>query len=121
MTKETPNGFCFRVEVRQTADKGLGVFSAEAIKRDSIVWRHVPGNYTVHNELSFKAALAQLSKEQIVYELTHMFGLRGIPDCVIRVHDAGALINHANPPNLATNESAPLDSVPGADTGGPGR
>ena len=108
MTTETPNGFCFAFEVKQTADKGLGVFAAETIKQGRIVWRHVPGNYTVYDEPMFKAAINNMTHDEVIYELTHIFGLKGIPDCVIRVHDEGVLINHSSVANLATKNANPI-------------
>ena len=106
-------GFCFPYAVRKTTEKGLGVFAAETIRQGSIVWRHVPGRYIVHNEQTFKAAIRQLLPVDIVYELTHVFGLRDFPDCLVRVFDDGVLINHSGDANLATNNAAanetPLD------------
>lgn len=111
MTTETPNGFCFVFEVKETDDKGLGVFAAEAIKQGSIVWRPVPGNYTVYDETTFKAAIKNMTHDEVVYELTHVFGLKELPDCIIRVHDEGVLINHSSPANLATNNAEPVEST----------
>lgn len=110
MTTETLNGFCFAFEVKKTADAGLGVFAAESIKRGSIVWRHVPGQYTVYDQPMFEQAINNLTHDEVVYELTHVFGLKEIPDCLIRVHDEGVLINHSSSANLATNNAEPLES-----------
>ncbi|MEM7173056.1 MAG: SET domain-containing protein [Pseudomonadota bacterium] len=104
------NGFCFAFEVKETRDKGLGVFAAEPIEQGSIVWRHVPGQYTVYDEPLFKAAIDSMTHDQVVYELTHVFGLKEIPDCLIRVHDEGALINHESAANLETNNAHPIES-----------
>ncbi len=113
MATDKKNGFCFPHVVKKTADKGLGVFAAEAIKQGSIVWRHVPGQYIVYDEQTFKAAIEKLTHDDAVYELTHIFGLKELPDCLIRIYDDGVLINHSDNANLATNNSAaiktPLD------------
>jgi hypothetical protein len=108
MPPKAPSGFCFPFDVRETADKGLGVFAAVPVRRGSIVWRHVPGNYTVYDQAAFLSAIKDKTHDEAVYELTHLFGLRGIADCVIRIHDEGALINHACPANLATDDVQPV-------------
>ena len=102
------NGFCFPYVVRKTTDKGLGVFAAETIARGSIVWRHVPGQYIVYDEQTFKAAIEKMVHADVIYELTHVFGLKDMPGCLIRVFDDGVLINHSSDANLATNNTAAL-------------
>jgi hypothetical protein len=106
VTAKAQQGFCFPHEVRETQDKGLGVFACAAIRKGSIVWRHVPGRYTVYDEPTFRAAIKDMTHADIVHELTHVFGLREFPGCLIRVHDDGVLINHSDKANLATNNSA---------------
>jgi SET domain-containing protein len=108
VTAKAQQGFCFPHEVRETQDKGLGVFACAAIRKGSIVWRHVPGRYTVYDEPTFRAAIKDMTHADIVHELTHVFGLREFPGCLIRVHDDGVLINHSDKANLATNNSAPI-------------
>lgn len=97
-----PSGFCVPYAVRETPDKGQGVFATAAIAKGTIVWRHIAAQLSVYDEHSFTQMLAGLSHDDAVYELTHMFGLADWPDVVIRVHDAGALINHDPCPNLIT-------------------
>jgi hypothetical protein len=104
------NGFRFLYSVEKTDDKGLGVFTSEAIKKGSIVWRHVPGLYVVYDEHSFKEMIEKMSPAEVVYELTHCFGLADFPGCVIRVLDDGALINHSSNANLATNNASPASA-----------
>lgn len=96
-------GFQCAYSVRETPDKGLGVFAAEAIRKGSIVWRHVPGQYAVYDERAFKALISDMSHDETVYELTHCFGLPDFPNCVVRVFDAGVLFNHSSKHNLTTN------------------
>ena len=108
MVADKKNGFCFRYVVKKTADKGLGVFADENIKQGSIVWRHVPGLYTVYDEQSFKTVIKKMTHAEVVYELTHIFGLRELPGCLIRIHDDGVLINHSSNANLATNRTAAI-------------
>ena len=51
-----------------------------------------------------------MTHDDAVYELTHTFGLRDFPTCVIRVLDEGVLINHSKNANLATNFDTPLQA-----------
>jgi len=102
------NGFCFSYVVKKTTDKGLGVFAGETIKRGSIVWRHVPGQYIVYGEQTFKAVIEKMARAEVVYELTHVFGLKDLPGCLIRIFDDGVLINHSSNANLATNRTAAI-------------
>ena len=104
------SGFCVAYEVKNTADRGLGVFACEPIKRGSIVWRHVPGQLVVHDQQSFTAAIAVMTHDEIIYELTHSFGLADLPGCVIRILDEEALINHSDDANVATNNSGALET-----------
>ena len=110
------DGFLYAYSIKETPNKGRGVFAAEPIKEGSLVWRHVPGQYAVYNEISFNALIAKMTPDQVIYELTHVFGLADFPNCLIRVFDAGVLFNHASNANLMTNNTpdnpAPLD--PGA-------
>jgi hypothetical protein len=103
-------GFCFQYSVEKTEDKGLGVFARETIKKGSIVWRHVPGLYVVYDEHSFSAKIEKMSPADVVYELTHVFGLEDFPGCLILALDDGVLINHSSDSNLVTNNSAPAST-----------
>lgn len=104
------DGFCYAYTVEQTPDKGLGVFAGEAIKKGGIVWRHVPDQYAVYDEQAFRALIADMTKAETIYELTHIFGLPDFPNCVIRVFDPGVLFNHAADHNLITNNAAKNDT-----------
>ena len=103
-------GFCFQYSVEKTEDKGLGVFARETIKKGSIVWRHVSGLYVVYDEHSFRAKIEKMSPADVVYELTHVFGLEDFPGCLILALDDGVLINHSSDPNLVTNNAAPAST-----------
>jgi len=107
------SGFCFQYFVEKTTDKGLGVFAGEAIKQGSIVWRHVQGQYIVYDEQTFKSAIRRKSHAEVLYELTHVFGLADFPSCLIRVFDDGVLVNHSSNANLATNDTT--GSLPSLD------
>ncbi|MBT8351418.1 MAG: SET domain-containing protein, partial [Deltaproteobacteria bacterium] len=63
----------------------------------------------VYDEQSLRKFLKQLSHKEVVYELTHMFGLPEFPGYIIRIFDDGVLINHSHQPNIAMN------SVTGAE------
>ncbi|MGB0797821.1 MAG: SET domain-containing protein-lysine N-methyltransferase [Planktomarina sp.] len=106
------DGFCFSYEVKETVDKGQGVFANEPIKKGSVVWRHVPGQYIVYDEKTFKVLISEMTYDEAVYELTHVFGLLDFPDCVIRVLDAGVLFNHESDCNLITNNQNALEVPP---------
>ncbi len=108
MVTDKKNGFCFPYVVKKTTDKGQGVFAGETIKKGSIVWRHVPGQYVVYDEQTFKAAIEKMTHAEVVYELTHVFGLKDLPGCLIRIYDDGVLINHSSNANLATNTTVAI-------------
>ncbi len=99
------SGFRFPYIVDKTGDRGLGVFAGEAIVQGSIVWHHIPAQYVVYNEQTFKAVIEQMSHAEVVYELTHIFGLKDFPGCLIRILDDGVLVNHSSNANLATNNA----------------
>jgi len=101
--KET--GFRFRYSVQKTADKGLGVFAREPVRRGCIVWRHVPGTFVVYDEQSFRAKIERMSPAEVAYELTHVHALEDFPGCLIRALDDGILINHSSDPTLVTNNA----------------
>jgi hypothetical protein len=103
-------GFFFLYSVEKTEDKGLGVFAREPIKKGSIVWRHVPGVFVVYDERSFRAKIEKMPPTDVVYELTHVFGLEDFPGCLVRALDDGVLINHSRNPNLVTNNAAPAST-----------
>jgi len=106
--RETRFRFLFSVE--KTEDRGLGVFAREPIKKGSIVWRHVPGLFVVYDEHSFRAKIEKMSPADVVYELTHVFGLEDFPGCLILALDDGVLINHSRNPTLVTNNAAPAST-----------
>lgn len=106
MVVDTQDGFYFPYVVKKTTGKGLGVFADEAIKKGSIVWRHVPGQYIVYNEQTFNAVIEKMAHADVVYELKHVFGLKDMPGCLIRILDDSVLINHSSDANLTTHGSA---------------
>ena len=103
MASNGNSGFCVPYTVRDTREKGRGLFTEMPIPQGTILWRHVRGQYAVYDERSLKEFLANLSHSDVIYELEHMFGLPEFPDCVIRVFDDGVLINHSREPNVALN------------------
>ncbi len=50
-----------------------------------------------------------MSRDEVIYELTHCFGLPDFSNCVIRVFDAGVLLNHSSNHNLETNNASPSE------------
>ncbi len=112
MTSNASSGFCVPYTVRVTPDKGRGVFADAPIRKGTIVWRFVRGQYAVYDERSLKEFLAALSRTGVVYELEHMFGAPEFPGYVIRVFDDGVLINHSSQPSVAVNNGPGEDEIP---------
>ena len=105
-------GLCIPYTIRNTPDKGRGVFSDSAIRKGTIVWRHLSGQYVVYDESSLKTLLANSSHSEAVYELTHIFCVTEFPGYMIRVFDDGELINHSDQPNIVTNTASENYKVP---------
>jgi len=103
---EQRSGFLIAYEVRQTAEKGRGIFAREAVSKGHLVWRFEPGCYEIYDETTFRAALAGMSQAEAVYELTHVFGDKHMPGHLIKVLDEGVLINHDETPNVAVNHQS---------------
>ena len=85
MASNDKNGFCVPYTVRDTPDKGRGVFADAPIRKGTILWRFVRGQYAVYDERSLKEFLAKLSRSDVIYELDHMFGAPEFPGYIIRV------------------------------------
>ena len=112
MASNDNTGFCVPYTVRPTPDKGLGVFANAPIPKGTILWRHVPGQYAVYDEQSLRKFLTQLPHSEVVYELTHMFGITEFPDYVIRIFDEGVLINHSDRPTTKMNNGSGKNEIP---------
>jgi SET domain-containing protein len=112
MASNDNTGFCVPYTVRITPDKGRGVFADEPIRKGTILWRFVRGQYAVYDERSLKEFLAKLSRSAVVYELTHMFGTPEFPGYIIRVFDDGVLINHSRQPTVVVNSASGDDEIP---------
>ncbi len=61
MASNDNTGLCVPYTVRATPDKGRGVFTDAPIRKGTILWRHVRGQYAVYDERSLKEFVAQLS------------------------------------------------------------
>jgi SET domain-containing protein len=105
-------GFCVPYTVRVTPDKGRGVFADAPIRKGTILWRYVRGQYAVYDERSLKELLAKLSHSEVVYELMHMFGIPEFPGYIIRVFDDGKLINHSRRPTTVMNNASGDNEIP---------
>jgi len=105
-------GFCIPYTVRITPDKGRGVFAEAPVREGTILWQHVRGLYAVYDERLLRKHVAKLSRSEIVYELTHMFGLPEFPGYVIRVFDDGVLINHSRQPTVVMNNGGGEHAIP---------
>jgi SET domain-containing protein len=112
MTSDKNAGFCIPYTVRFTPDKGRGVFADAPILKGTILWRHVRGQYAVYDERLLKELLAKLTRKEVVYELTHMFGLPEFPGYVIRVFDDGVLINHSRQPTVVMSNASGDNEIP---------
>jgi len=102
MLTDENTGLCYPYTVRVTPEKGRGVFTAASIPKGAIVWRHVPGQYEVYDERSFRELLAKLSRCDAGYVLEHVHSVLEFPGYIIRVLDDGALINHSSQPTVMT-------------------
>lgn len=96
-------GLCVPYRIGVRPGRGRGVFAKEAIRKGTVVWRHVRGQYSVYEERALRQLLTRLSHGEAVYELTHMFGLPEFPGYMIRVLDEGVLINHSREPTTVLN------------------
>jgi SET domain-containing protein len=112
MPSDDDSGLCVPYTVRDTTDKGRGVFVDAPIRKGTILWRHVLGQYAVYDERSLEERLAGVSDREAVYELTHMFGLPEFPGYVIRVLDDGVLINHSREPTTEINNGSGENEIP---------
>lgn len=106
-------GMCVPYSVRQTPDKGRGVFAETDISKGTVIWRHVAGQYEVLDQEKLENLLAAGTREEAVYLLTHILSMGEFPGYMVRVLDAGELINHSAQPNVKRKCSA--DEYPGAD------
>lgn len=112
MASNGKHGFCIPYTVRDTLDKGRGVFSDAAIRKGTILWRYVRGQCAVYDERSLQELVDKLTPSKVVYELEHMFGLAEFPCYVIRVIDDGVLINHSRQPTLMLNSGSGDVEIP---------
>jgi hypothetical protein len=106
MASNDNSGFCIPYRIRVTPDKGRGVFADAVIRKGTILWRHMAGQYAVYDQRSLKELLGKMSQSEAVYELTHIFGLSEFPGYMIRVLDDGVLINHSRRPTVAMNRGS---------------
>ena len=112
MKNNDNTGFCVAYTVRDTHDKGRGVFAGAPIAKGMILWRHLRGQYAVFDERSLKEMLAKLSRSEAAYELTHMYGLPEFPGFIIRIFDHGVLINHSRQPTAEMNIGSDDNEIP---------
>ena len=112
MASNNITGFCVPYTVRTAPDTGRGVFADAPIRKGTIVYRNLRGQYKVYDERSLKKFLAQLSHSEVTYELTHLFGLPEFPGYVIRFFDDGVLINHSRQPNIEMNNRSGENEIP---------
>ena len=112
MASNDNTGFCVPYTVRDTPDKGRGIFADVPIRKGTILWRFVRGQYAVYDERSLKEYLATLSRSDVIYELEHMFGAPEFPGYIISVLDDGVLINHSSQPNVVVNSDSGGDEIP---------
>lgn len=105
MNSPGPNAFCIPCTVRDTADKGRGVFADSAIKKGMTVWRYIPDQFVVYDEQSLKDYLSGMSQSEAAYVLEHIHCMAEFPQFMVSVLDDGALINHSEQPTLRINTS----------------
>ena len=105
---------CIPYTVRETPDKGRGIFANAFIHEGTTVWRHVAGQYAVFDERSLKTLLSNISDGEAVYVLTHIHCMPEFPGYMIRVFDDGELINHSDQQTLLTRTKSGYDEVSAA-------
>jgi SET domain-containing protein len=104
--------FVSRTQFETHLTRGGGVFADAAIRKGTILWRHVRGQYAVYDECSLMELFNTMSRAEVVYQLEHMFGVPEFPGYVIRVFDDGVLINHSRQPNVAMNSGSGKNEIP---------
>jgi SET domain-containing protein len=112
MASDENTGLQIPYTIRDTPDKGRGVFAHAPISKGTILWRHVRGQYVVYDERALKDLVAKLSRSEVAYELDHIFGLPEFPGYMIKVFDDGELINHSRQPNVVMNKHFQDDEIP---------
>jgi SET domain-containing protein len=112
MDDNQKTGMCVPYTVRETPDKGCGVFADAAIPRGATVWRHVAGQYSVYDEQSLNALVSNMTHREAVYVLTHIHCMPEFPGNMILALDDGALMNHSDQPTLLTHTKPGYDKVP---------
>jgi hypothetical protein len=104
-------GMCIPYTVRETPDKGRGIFANAFIHEETTVWSHVAGQYAVYDERSLKALLSNMPDSEAVYVLEHIYCMPEFPEYMIRVFDDGELTNHSDQPTLLTQSRPGYDEV----------
>ena len=104
-------GFNVRYTIQTTAEKGRGIYLDEPVPKGTTLWRHVKGLYSVYDESLLNELFAKLSRNEIIYELEHVFGVPELPGYLIRIEDGGELINHSSHPT-AIMKGAQLHAEP---------
>jgi hypothetical protein len=101
-----PAGFPIEYEVKETAGKGLGLFTKQFIPRGTEVWRsHVGTNMLMFDgEAHFREYLNKLpAREEREASVTHSYCVHG--EIIMLILDAGKYMNHSDSPNTFSNET----------------
>ncbi len=106
MDDSIKHGLCIPYVVRDTPDKGRGLFAGTAIPKRTTVWRHVEGQFEVYDEQSLRELLSNLTETDASYELEHIYCMEEFPAYMIRVLDDGVLINHSSEPTVRKQTSS---------------
>jgi SET domain-containing protein len=104
-------GFNVKYEVRMSEGKGLGLFAAQFIPRDALIWKFFPGVNVrcFDGEAEVRDHLASMAtREEQVDWLTHVY-LFG--DKVNEIMDDGKLWNHSETPNTYSGVNGDFDST----------
>ena len=106
-------GFCVNVELRMTPDKGVGVFAAEFIPANTVVY------YTTKDSISFdenearKHIALMQSVEERVYWISHVCPLNE-ESVVLDPYDI-PMINHSSNPTVEWRSSSTAEYCIGTD------
>ncbi len=94
-------GFLVKTELRMTPDKGIGVFAAQFIPANTVVYESEPQYYTEEEAAAYLESLPSLQEQQ--KWLDHAYGSLG--KVCMDLFDP-VMVNHSDNPTLMDKTSA---------------
>ena len=98
------NGFLVKAEIRQSPGKGLGVFAAEFIPANKLIYSSNPLTYTEEEALAYLESLP--TNEEKIQWLDFAYGKNG-KVCIDS--DDLVRINHSENPTILIIKGTPID------------